>query len=431
MSRTINVLCAPPNGRNAGMASVDMAFGPVAEQVDAEVRYWRLWDQSEWIEPPGISTQTADGQFADPDTGLDYHLLRGRLDEFLDADAAVFWGDFLHMAVYQRHVTDVLHRRIRAYADPRIAAEVVAEHQLLRGRTRSPGHVISYGSTLSMNTPEDYLGPYGEDLATFMDSAHRVWLRDGYSSQTARMYREGRLESCQGLDAAFLLGERDRRSREDSMAVFLGRSTLRPETIAGFGAKLARRLGLRPQMLQWGEAPAFWPIQDRRRFRAAWPGLEHGTPRPTPAERVTTWRALAGGQSPSWTVPSPRVLFDQIARSSVVLTDTYHLAVNAWRLGTPAVLVVDPPGRTWSVNSGEPGSSRDKRHDLYSQLDALDFLVETASLPRAADDIVDRVATQLAVSDLVEVTHRRVADLRAHALDGLVSVLTDLVGPRS
>ncbi|MGE9808305.1 polysaccharide pyruvyl transferase family protein [Janibacter sp. G1551] len=427
MSRVINVLCAPPNGRNAGMASVDMAFGSVAPSGVA-VRYWRMWDQSEWIEPPGISCPRPDGTFEDPDTGLTYHLLRGRLDEFLDGDAAVYWGDFLHMAVYQRHTADVLHRRM-GLLDEGAARESVADHLLLRSRaTERLPQVLSYGSTLGMNTPSDYVGEYGSDLNRFLTAANRVWLRDAYSAQTARIARGNADESCQALDAAFLLGERDRRERDGSLAVFFGRSALAPEALARLGSRVARRLGLQPQLLPWGEEPAFWPIHDRRRFRAAWPGLEHGVANPSAGQRRQTAQGVLRGTSSRAMAPSPSDCFEQIARSSVVLTDTYHLAVNSWRLGTPAILVVDQPGKAWSVNSGEPGTGRDKRHDLYSQLDALGLLVNVAGLGTNLEAPTERVASHLADDTLLEVTHQRLATLKAASRRAVADTLSELVG---
>lgn len=88
----MNVLCAPPNGRNPGMASVDMAFASVARHLDGDVTYWRLWDQSEWLDPPGGSRAVSDGEFFDETSQMTYRVARGHLDEFLDAEAVVFWG---------------------------------------------------------------------------------------------------------------------------------------------------------------------------------------------------------------------------------------------------------------------------------------------------------------------------------------------------
>ena len=95
----VHVICAPPNGRNPGMTTVDLAFADVAAEAGArEVVYWRLWDQSEWLEPPGGSTRNEDGSFTDGDSRITYRSLRGNLSEALDARCLIYWGDFLHMA---------------------------------------------------------------------------------------------------------------------------------------------------------------------------------------------------------------------------------------------------------------------------------------------------------------------------------------------
>lgn len=132
MSR-VNVLCAPPNGRNPGMASVDLAFEAVARHLNSDITYWRLWDQSEWYEPPGGSRGLGEGAFGDETSGLSYRLARGRLEEFLDADAVVYWGDFHHMSVYLDQTADVLHRRM-GVASRQEANAIAADFLLLRGQ---------------------------------------------------------------------------------------------------------------------------------------------------------------------------------------------------------------------------------------------------------------------------------------------------------
>ena len=126
-ARQVSVICAPPNGRNPGMTSVDLAFDRIARAAGvSSVTYWRLWDISEWAEVRGDVDLPASPTYHDPDSLITYQSIRGRLDEALSADRVVFWGDFMHMAVYQHHMADVL---ARAAADERLAHE---RFQLLR-----------------------------------------------------------------------------------------------------------------------------------------------------------------------------------------------------------------------------------------------------------------------------------------------------------
>lgn len=425
--RSISVICAPPNGRNTGMASVDMAFADVmGDDPNIDVTYWRLWDSSQWKAPVGLPKGDVPRSFADPDTGLTYRLLRGHLDEALAADAVVFWGDFLHMAVYVEQTADVLHRRMGVVPDAVAGWSEAAEAYLLHGREDVLRRTLSYGTTLAMNTPHDYLGQYGECLRRFHAGIQSIWHRDPYSAQTARLARAGQ-ETCQGMDAAFLLDAGKGRPRDSIASVFFGRSNLRPEVVAHFSRQLTKRLGVRPRMLPWGEAPAFWPMTERRRFRLAWPEFEPQPGRDGLATKWETYRTLGQRPEVAPKVPGPSELFRRISESSVVITDTYHLAVNAWRLGTPAVLVVDGPSRTWDVNAGTPQSRRDKRHDLFSQLDALGLLVDGTLLGRGSAGEAARVAAYLNSPELINHTKSRITNLQLASREQVSRTLRGLI----
>jgi hypothetical protein len=410
------------------MTSVDLAFAGIAQTIGADrVTYWRLWDQTEWLSPPGGSTRTKEGYFADSDSELIYRPMRGHLDEVLDADCVVYWGDFLHMAVYQRQTADVLTRRMNAYASAEQAEEVTAQHLLLRGQpAETLSRVLSYGTTLSLNTPADYAGTYGSDLEAFLSRTQRVWHRDLYSSQVAALARMSHRDVTKGVDAAFLLDVGDPRDRNSELGVFIGRSDLRPEPVARFGSELAKRLDLRPKWIPWGYEPAFWPMAHRRRFRVAWPGLEHHSARPTFPQRQATYLAAARGADTPEERCSTRQLIDQIATCQFVLTDTYHLAVNAWREGTPAVCVIDRPRSGWSVNSGDPNGRRDKREELYSQLDALGLIVDGSRLnnPRLE---ADRIAERLLDAPGLAVTMSRLERLRSRSRSELTAAMGGLL----
>lgn len=423
-ARQVSVICAPPNGRNPGMTSVDLAFDRIARAAGvSSVTYWRLWDISEWAEVRGDVDLLASPTYHDPDSLITYQSIRGRLDEALSADRVVFWGDFMHMAVYQHHMADVLARRIgvcsRAEAD-----DLVARTLLLRDAdAHTLDRVFSYGSTLSMNTASDYASQYGRDLERFMDGARGVWMRDPYSSQIVRTMRGFERGAGQGLDAGFLLHDGVHRGGK-GLGVFIGRSDVRPEVVALFGRRLARSLHARAQWIPWGDAPAFWPVDSRRRFRASWPALELDREAPSRIDLLgTSMRSLRGApKEPSRRLDAGELIYG-LGDLDFVLTDTYHLAINAWAQGTPAICLVDTGGAGWNVNSGEPNMRRDKRVDLYSQLDALGLIVDLAGLGRRIPREVDRVVELLARPELLAVTADRIALQRKQSVDSILAAL--------
>lgn len=425
----VHVICAPPNGVNPGMASVDLAFDSVARAAGlSDVTYWRLWDVSEWSEYRGDLPLEVQTSFTDPDNHLVYQSMRDRIDEAFDADLIVYWGDFLHMAAYQGQMQDVLHRRIGA-STPAEAQAIVAKAMMLKGvdaATRE--RVLTYGTTLSMNTTADYAGGYGDDLASLMRDVRGAWMRDPYSAMVVRTLRGGRGDSHQGADAAFLLdhGDRDSSASTGGLGVFIGRSKISPETAAGFGRQLARELDLVPHWIPWGDQPAFWPVGSRVRFRAAWPALEHPSVSPPRGQLIrTSISALRGTEKPRVDHPRGFDLIRSLAEYQVIVTDTYHLAINAWAQGIPTICLVDQDNNGWNVNSGEPFNRRDKRIDVYSQLDALPLVVDIQGLRGRIPQEVTRVAAYLADSRLLAVTHSRVAQMRAQSMRSIVEALVE------
>ncbi len=426
---TVSIICAPPNGRNPGMASVDLAaksvlngLGPVA------TTYWRLWDQSEWQGVAGGSHITSDGRFYDPDTGLTYEPLRHRIDEALKSDLLIYWGDFHHLAAYQRDAARILGTSL-GIENPN---EFVSRHLLLKHQsTPTLARVFSYGTTLGHNAPLDYAGTYGVDLANFLARSRQVWLRDPYSATIAQQARTHNPASCFGVDAAFLLPAANLLPNDGSLGVYVGRSALRPEAVALFGRAFAKHMQLRPEWIDWGREPAFWPMGSRSRFRLAWPGLEHGRVNPRPTQRMRIYgEVLAGSRHDAEPVAQPPApeLLRQLSRHEVILTDTYHLAVNAWRVGTPAICIVDTPTRVWSVNSGEPGNSRDKRRALYSMIEALPLLVDGPSLFGCANSAAARIGELVSDSRTLDVVDNRIRGLIVSSRERFTRELHQVLG---
>jgi hypothetical protein len=92
-----------------------------------------------------------DRSFADESTGLVYQNLRGRLDEFLDADAVVYWGDFMHMAFYLQVNIDTLTKSMGICSVDE-AHDLVYRNLLLSGQPDNVmSRVMSFGTTLSFN----------------------------------------------------------------------------------------------------------------------------------------------------------------------------------------------------------------------------------------------------------------------------------------
>jgi hypothetical protein len=146
---------------------------------------------------------------------------------------------------------------------------------------------------------------------------------------------------------------------EPSAGIYFARTRDRPEMLGRFARDLCRRLGVEGRWLPWGNRAAFAGL-DVARMRKAFPQMRVG-PGPE-ASSVADVLATMGG-------------------CRLVVSDTYHLCVNAWRLGVPAICIGDEtPDAAWNWNSGHAFSWRDKRRTFYAMYDALEYFVQTREL---------------------------------------------------
>jgi hypothetical protein len=168
--------------------------------------------------------------------------------------------------------------------------------------------------------------------------------------------------------------------------------------------ELARQTGCEPSWMPWGDSGAF-PYLDA-------------------ISRVGPIGALVRAEAapPNSTIEALR----NIMQCRFIVTDTYHVCVNAWSLGIPAVCLIDSAeGPQRSVNAGDPMAARDKRHVFMSMYDALDFAVPMIEL----GDRKQRAARLSSLLDLfgsgqeIAEVHARI---RAHAAWARASLLREM-----
>ncbi len=392
----IAAVVATPPGFNPGMAACELALSRFAERQGFAERLcaFRLLSLDE--RSPELPEGERKRLAALGALPLAYRSAKDHLDELLAADVILFWGDFLHMAQYQRALRRLLETLMPAVsaADPDLVARVL----LLKGAPPAVFRkVVSFGTTLLFNTIADEEGTeYGRDLRTFLSLARRVWTRDVQSAARVAFFRGDYAQGFWGCDAAQLFRRDDlaaitgseiapREPGDGSVGVFFGRTPRFREPMLAVAEAVAARRGGTVRSLPWGSTSAF--------------------PKADPA-------GLSPGASPA---PDLLGLLRAVAESSAVVTDTYHLAVIAWTFGVPAVALsapVDPSEP--SVDSGAAFNWRDKRETFFSQYDALDFLVraEEAAEPERLARRVERILERLESEGHVRAVAGR---MRAHS----------------
>jgi hypothetical protein len=351
MTPPIAVVCATQPGANPGMASVDFAFARLASQLglDDRFRLYRLY-------PSEAPVPVIDGR------PLSYETLTSVAD-LASASAIVYWGDFVHMRQYQRIAASHLvahglasdlpdaHKRVRE-----LLLLSDASDDLLR-------RTLSFGTTLFLNSVQDELSAdYGPHLERFVRQARGAWFRDVASALKAchlagsydrvRLGVDGAMVACSWASPPQL---------GTSAGIFLGRtSNVRYiELMAQFGVTLATRLGLHLEWITWGDVNAF-------------PSLVHSFSLPTICCIDQFTRDAAS---------NVHTALSGLSRHRLIISDTYHVCVNAWLLGIPAVCVAETE-QSGIRNAKVPNyfSRRDKRQLFMSMYDALDFFVPTNEL---------------------------------------------------
>ncbi|ROR29624.1 polysaccharide pyruvyl transferase family protein [Inmirania thermothiophila] len=385
----LSVIHAYPAAHNPGMASVDLAAHRLLGRAcpGATLRSFVLGDPSPIEE-------------TDPGHPLRYLPLQGHLDAVLGSDAILYWGDFLHADTYIER--DLAARLIaHGLASSRDEARSLAyRHHLLEGAPRAMKEkVLVFGGTLITNDIRSRGGRrYTEALQELLASARGVWFRDPFSAAYAAPLRPGR--QTLGVDPAFLLGSDGwgnwapprEGPRTGGVALFCGRN--RSAWPVHFLARgLARRLR---EPLTW----IHWFPPNRNRYGAFFrlTGFHRGY-RPRPVEEILS----------------------DLARYRCIVTDTYHLCVNAWRQGVPAICV----GRGADRNVGTVSDG--KKRALYALYGAMDFYVFEGEIrgPRALRWTAARVAEAAADRDRVGEVH---AAMGAHARQARAALLEGLRG---
>jgi hypothetical protein len=381
---TISVICASPPGINAGMTTVDLAFHGLLRkhQLDAHARFFRM------LPPPEEHAASFDLVAWERTLPYLYEDCLGNLDAIRDSDLIVYWGDFLHERYYQDYVAKQLAERGLA-ADRSDAAGLVREHLFLAG---APDNVlrntIVFGGTLIFNRARDLRDEeYRRQYTRFFKGVGAAWLRDVYSAAAVAELR-GDGDSHLGVDGALLLDDAGLRAVPRSadaatrtaaapVGVYFARTRERQELLTRFARDLCRRLGAEGRWLPWGDRAAFSCL-DVPRMRKAFPKMIVGRG----PEGMTVSDVVAA-----------------VGDCRLIVTDTYHLCVNAWRLGVPAICIANAtPDVAWNWNSGHAYCWRDKRHTFYATHDALEYFVHASEVDhrrsrrRRLDQIVDLLA---------------------------------------
>lgn len=345
--KRIAVFCALPPERNTGMATVDLAaFTRIrALAPGAEVTLYAYGKPNQWAYQKG-------------ELPYDHLDVTEHMAPFLASDAFIYWGDFIHTRAYWEQDRGGWDEQTHSMTPQQLAAwqeeqftqysRVIFLNELPVERVKK---AIVFGSTLITNRAEDELDArYWSHFKSFFSSAGRVLLRDALSAAKVSPLRGS--EATLACDCAFLLKPEDlallkgftQATDRKGVGVFFGRSPKRANMLR-FARALAAEMGEECRWLPW------FGTRRRHRVIAKMQGMN-----------------IPAGES------SPGELLAAVTGCRFIVTDTYHMCVNAWRMGIPAICIGQGGGGTASSLSDK------KKEVLYEMYGARSFYVFVESL---------------------------------------------------
>lgn len=387
----IGFVCAIPPNPNTGMVTVDLS----AEMLSSRAGVTVETEHFTYGKREALAAYATGLPFA-------YRPLPDDFDALAACDLILFWGDFLHARAYWE--VDLIPRLVAdgTAKDVEAARDLLHRQLMFEGQDASLfGKSILFGNTLISNSAADDKDVrYRDNLSRMLRDAGAVLLRDPLSAGTMAPLRAP--QSMLGMDCAFLVRDADlerladftmtRAEAREDIAVFFGR-TPAMRRMLGYSRHVARRMGLRRRWIPW-----------------------------LPTGRRRSPLVRASGLDPT-SLPSPGAVLSALARSRFVITDTYHLAINAWRLGIPTICIGT------GASKMEMSLSDKKKETLFALYGASPFYVFAEQIGPfgGGGSAVEQAASALGDPALVEAVSARILAHRGAAEEALFTAMRSIL----
>jgi hypothetical protein len=318
---------------NPGMLTVDLAAAAVLKRsVPNSVLSWYTLHPPDQLEPVHSYVNPAELPFR-------WRPLVDDFEEVSGHDVILLWGDFLQARHY--FVQDAVERLIRSSKGTLLPDQALTLLYKCLLFSESPPDVLNkiviFGSTMLFNRETDYsVDRYAEFLTRLVRNCAGVWVREPVSAAKVQHLMQEYRASPLGTDPAFLLRDGDLACLSttpwldgapfnDRVGLFLGTRTRPSRELMAFLRELARQREFRLEWLPW------FPVHEWLQNIPGYVWLN-----PVLASRLSSRRRAIRRLMIRGTKYSAGDLLTAVQRYRFIVTDTYHLCVNAWRVGTPA-----------------------------------------------------------------------------------------------
>ena len=378
-TKNIAIVVAP-NMRfvNTGMTTVELAAKCFFENIDknVEITFYSLIppnpkDSKKWMMMDlGYVHHSAKG------IGelFNHKPIFGNIDNLFSNDMIIYWGDFLQAKHYIE--SEGAGRLSQLYKIEKDKSLAFAYHALLQSEESDRVKVksIIFGSSLLYNCVGDYInGRYSKHLVKLLGKSRLVLMRDPISAVRISNLTQDYSKSHLGIDPAFLLKENDFKQlpvsnwsnnlkSKSAMGLFFGTRTEPPKRLFEFCRNLGKHFNVELEWVPWFPFHEKLRQENKRTSRLSFrfnknnllDQIENCLPR---GDQYTQGDLLS-----------------VLKKYSFVVTDTYHLCINSWIAGTPAICF---------GSERKPANKviKDfKKRILYEMFDAKEFYFDVDSL---------------------------------------------------
>lgn len=290
---------------------------------------------------------------------VDFKTLPEAVIDLEEYDAIFYWGDFLNSWTFVRVSAP---RQVKAAGldmNPDTMADMLFKCLLLEGMPdKVMNRVILFGGTILSNQLIDYKDQrYEAAFTRLIKKAHRVMMRDAISAARVKALR-GSDDSCQGVDPAMLFEDRHTdksSSSEKRIGVYVGSRTLVPPGFSSALDQMEKQFGYQVVWIPWMQKRKRIPKSVISRMRGFLKMGLIGTTRRKKevihSRQMQSAKRVASLCEKYFFVETHDIfdLLKLVSGCKAVITDTYHLNLNSWRMGVPAICIGDAePATTYS-----------------------------------------------------------------------------------
>ncbi|MFT7880720.1 MAG: polysaccharide pyruvyl transferase family protein [Sulfurimonas sp.] len=320
---------AGPTKKNNGMKTVDMAWDIFLRKNDLAISYERFS-----IRLHDTSIQVTNKIKLDYQGSLDFNF-----DALNHDDILVYWGDFLHAQHYhqkdlhkltkkpkslsRRFIKSMFFRDKNIKLDKESYIPYVQNFYLPNCKQKRWKETISFGTTLVGDNDFDIFSQeeYQQSFYSFINGLDRMWTRDVMSATQVSHIRNDYQCNYLGIDAALLVDTKDYEAVLDEPTFEIPK----PEYILTHFARseedINKLMNFTVSLKEEMNMPLYWI-----------PWLN-----PLNHERFASLEASLKKSVEDINTESYSDIIHLLKNAKLVITDTYHLTLIAWRLGIPVV----------------------------------------------------------------------------------------------